>query len=209
MAGVEGNGQRDLVEVLAGVRPPESGSVEVWGEPQTPGRLAPHTAIVPEDRHHQGLVLELSSEENLVLPVLHDYSTYGGLDRSAMRQHADSTIEEYAIVTASAAAPVRTMSGGNQQKLVLARALGDSPRVLVASQATRGLDPGATAEVLRRLRLAAANGAAVLFIGSDLDEVVEVADRAFVMYAGEVVGESTTPRADQDRLAALMVGAFA
>jgi len=207
LAGVEGNGQRDLVEVLAGVRVPDSGSVTVCGRPQTPGRLAPYTAIVPEDRHHEGLVLDLSSEENLVLPVLARYSSYGWLDRAAMRAHADEAIEDYAIVTASAAAPVRTMSGGNQQKLVLARALADSPRVLVASQATRGLDPGAAAEVLRRLRLAAAEGAAVLFIGSDLDEVVDVSDRAFVMYGGEVVGESTTPREDQDRLAARMVGA--
>jgi len=207
VAGVEGNGQRDLVEVLAGVRVPDSGKVTVCGQAQTLGRLAPSTAIVPEDRHHEGLVLDLSSEDNLVLPVLDRFSAYGWLDRSAIRANADRTIEDYAIVTASAAAPVRTMSGGNQQKLVLARALADSPRVLVASQATLGLDPGATAEVLRRLRLAAAEGAAVLFIGSDLDEIVDVSDRAFVMYGGEVVGESANPRDDQDRLAARMVGA--
>ncbi|MBB3043114.1 ABC transporter ATP-binding protein [Nocardioides soli] len=205
--GVEGNGQHELVEVLAGIRIADGGHVVACGEPQTRGRLAPHTAVVPEDRHREALVLDLSSEENLVLPMLDRYSSVGLLSRSRMRADTRAVIEDYAVVTASATAPTRSMSGGNQQKLVLARALAQSPKVLVVSQATRGLDPGATAEVLRRLRDAANAGTAVVFIGSDLDEVVEIADRAVVMYGGRIVGESADPDASRDVLAGLMVGA--
>ncbi|WP_148573569.1 ABC transporter ATP-binding protein [Nocardioides caldifontis] len=206
IVGVEGNGQHELVEVLAGIRVPAAGSVRACGQPQRPGTLAPCTAIVPEDRHREALVLDLSIEDNLVLPVLGRYTRGGLLKKRAVRQHAQRTISEFAVVAGSSAAPTRSLSGGNQQKLVLARALDQSPRVLVASQATRGLDPGATAELLDRLRQVAAQGTCVVYLGSDLDEVVEVSDRVAVMYGGAVVGQSTDPDAERDTLAALMVG---
>lgn len=206
IVGVEGNGQHELVEVLAGIRTPDRGTVRSCGVEQVPGVLAPFTAVVPEDRHREALVLELSSEENLVLPVLGAYSRAGVLNRHAIRANAKRVIEDFAVVTAGPAAPTRSMSGGNQQKLVLARALAHQPRVLVASQATRGLDPGAAAEVLHRLRQAAVGGTSVVFLGSDLDEVVDVSDRVAVIYGGRVVGEAEDPRADRDRLAELMVG---
>lgn len=206
IAGVEGNGQHELVEVLAGIRAAERGSVRSCGVVQTPGTLAPYTAVVPEDRHREALVLDLSIEENLVIPMLSRYSAAGLLKRRMVRDNAERTIADFGVVAASPSAPTRSLSGGNQQKLVLARALAQAPRVLVASQATRGLDPGATAELLDRLREAAAGGACVVFIGSDLDEVVDVANRVVVMYGGRVVGESADPKADRELLAAFMVG---
>ena len=205
IAGVEGNGQHDLVEVLGGVRIPEDGAVVACGTAQAFGKITPQTAVVPEDRHHEGLVLDLSSEHNLVLGDLEHYSTWGFLSQQLIRERATQVIEDYGIVTSAPSAPVRSMSGGNQQKVVLARALAESPRIIVASQATRGLDPGAAGEILDRLRAAAEEGAAVVFISSDLDEVVGVADRALVMYDGKVVGESQRPAAEMSRLAELMI----
>lgn len=206
VVGVEGNGQHDLVEVLAGVRSLDAGAVLVDGAPVEGGVMASQIAVVPEDRHREGLVLDLSIEENLALPRLSHYTRAAMLQRSELRRDAQALIADFGVVTASSRAPVRAMSGGNQQKVVLGRALANSPRALVVSQATRGLDPGAAQDVLARIRLAAREGAAIIFIGSDIDEVVSVADRAVVMYDGRAIGETSNPRQDQSDLALCMVG---
>jgi ABC-type uncharacterized transport system ATPase subunit len=190
IAGVEGNGQGELVRVLAGMAATGGGRIAVDGETVTGRPPRDRIAVVPEDRHHDGLVLELTVEENLVLDHLGDYTRFGLLQTGAMRKHATTAVGEYGIVTSSTSAPVRSMSGGNQQKVVLARALSGRPRVLVVSQATRGLDPGAAGAVLDRIRAARDRGTAVLFIGSDLDEVFSVSDRVAVLYGGRIVGET-------------------
>ena len=204
--GVDGNGQHELAEVLAGVRRPVDGAVIAFGEKQTPLRPAPHTIVIPEDRHREALVLDLSNEENYILPILRHYTKRGFVRRREARRDACAAITDFRIATSSSAARSRSMSGGNQQKLVLARAIAQRPRLIVASNATRGLDPGAAGEVLRRLRDAASQGASVLFIGSDLDEVIEVSDRVLALYDGSIVAESAAPEDDRDRLAAGMVG---
>jgi len=206
VAGVEGNGQGDLVAILAGVAAPSAGAIRLAGEPVRGRARRDQLTVVPEDRHHEGLVLELSVAENLVLDHLGDFTRGGLLRRRALAEHARRQIEEFAIVTPGPAAPLRSMSGGNQQKVVLARALGSRPAVLVASQATRGLDPGAAGAVLDKIREARDHGTGVLYIGSDLDEVLDVADRVVVLYGGRVVGESVEPKADRARIAAWMVG---
>jgi simple sugar transport system ATP-binding protein len=206
IAGVEGNGQGDLVSILAGVSSATAGKVLLSGEPLTGRARRDQLTVVPEDRHHEGLVLELTVAENLALDHLADFTRGGLLRRSALAANARQGIDEYSIVTAGPSAAVRSMSGGNQQKVVLARALAARPAVLVASQATRGLDPGAAGAVLEKIREARDLGTGVLYIGSDLDELLEVADRVVVLYGGRVLGESMTPATDRARIAAWMVG---
>jgi len=206
VAGVEGNGQGELLSVLAGVVRATAGIVMIDGERLDRRPRRDQLTAVPEDRHHEGLVLDLSVAENLVLDNLGAYSRAGFLRHRAMAANAVAQIAEYSIVTAGASAALRSMSGGNQQKVVLARALSGKPQVLVVSQATRGLDPGAAGAVLDKIRQARDAGTAVLFIGSDLDEVLEVSDRVAVLYAGRVIGSSDRPQADRGRIAAWMVG---
>ncbi|MCS5722365.1 ABC transporter ATP-binding protein [Herbiconiux sp. CPCC 203407] len=190
IAGVEGNGQGELVRVLAGMAASPGGRITVDGEQLTGRPPRDRIAVVPEDRHHDGLVLDLTVEENLVLDHLGDYTRLGLLQAGAMKKDATAAVDEYGIVTASTSSPVRSMSGGNQQKIVLARALSGRPRVLVVAQATRGLDPGAAGAVLDRIRAARDRGTAVVFIGSDLDEVLSVSDRVAVLFGGRIVGEA-------------------
>jgi simple sugar transport system ATP-binding protein len=205
IAGVEGNGQGELVRVLAGMSAAPGGRIAVDGETVAGRPPRDRIAVVPEDRHHDGLVLDLTVEENLVLDHLGDYTRLGLLQTGAMRKDARAAVDEYAIVTSATSAPVRSMSGGNQQKVVLARALSGRPRVLVVSQATRGLDPGAAAAVLDRIRSARDRGTAVVFIGSDLDEVFSVSDRVAVLYGGRIVGESPAG-SGREAVTAWMVG---
>ncbi|MFT4305402.1 MAG: ABC transporter ATP-binding protein [Microbacterium sp.] len=206
VAGVEGNGQGDLVAILAGVSAPTAGDIRLAGVPLRGRPRRDQLTVVPEDRHREGLVLEMTVAENLALDRLDEFTHGGLLRRRALAEHARRRIREYAIVASGPAAVLRSMSGGNQQKVVLARALGDRPTVLVASQATRGLDPGAAGAVLEKIREARDLGTGVLFIGADLDEVIELADRVVVLYGGRVTGESVRPRTDRARIAGWMVG---
>ncbi len=182
LAGVEGNGQQPLEEILAGVRAPTRGSVEL---------LRPPLALVSADRQRTGLALELSAEENLVLaeaarggspPVFRG----GWLSPRALRAEARAAFERFAVVGAPGH-PARAFSGGNQQKLCVARALRARPGVLVAVNPTRGLDVGATAAVRDELRAQARAGAAVLLVSTDLDEVLELGQRVGVLFRGALL----------------------
>ncbi|OAA25381.1 nucleoside ABC transporter ATP-binding protein [Frankia sp. EI5c] len=210
LAGVEGNGQHELVEVLAGIRRAAGGEVTVEGRPvdvtSRGGRRDSAVGVVPEDRHREGLVLDLTIAENLVLDRLAPVSKAGFLRRRLIHAHGTSAVEAHGVRAPSARVPVRQLSGGNQQKVVLARVLGAGPRVLVVSQATRGLDAGAAAAVLDRIRRARDDGAAVLFVSSDLDEVRAVGDRIAVMFDGKVVGDLDRAEASVERIGALMLG---
>jgi simple sugar transport system ATP-binding protein len=182
LAGVEGNGQQPLEEILAGVRTPTQGSVEL---------LRPPLALVSADRQRTGLALELSAEENLVLaeaarggapPVFRSGWMFPGV----LRAEARAAFERFAVV-GSPGSPARAFSGGNQQKLCVARALRARPRVLVAVNPTRGLDVGATAAVREELRAQARTGAAVLLVSTDLDEVLELGQRVAVLFRGALL----------------------
>jgi ABC-type uncharacterized transport system ATPase subunit len=210
VAGVSGNGQTELVDVLAGMRRPHAGSVTVGEIDLT--RASPSEVVaagvgrIPEDRH-ASLVPELSVALNLVLERIDDFRVRGRLDDRRIRSHAEELIERYAI-RASPDDRVVTLSGGNVQKVLLARVLSRDPRVVVVSQPTRGLDIGATEYVRSELLARRASGAALLLVSEDLDELLALADRLIVLYEGRIVGEMGTAEADPDRLGLLMAGRF-
>ncbi len=195
LAGVQGNGQTELTEALVGLRPVESGTVRLLGSDITGARvddvLDRGVGYVPEDRLHDGLVGSFTVAENLVLD-LYDRAPYGtkvALDLDAIEANARSRVEEYDVRTQSIHHPASTLSGGNQQKVVLARELSRPLRLLVVSQPTRGVDVGSMEFVHRRLVAERDNGAAVVLVSTELDEVLGLADRIAVMYRGRIIGE--------------------
>ena len=197
IAGVEGNGQSELTAVLSGALSPDSGTVTVDGVDLTTATPARRTtagvAVIPEDRHAEGMIAALSIAENIAMPRLKKYRRWGLLDRARMRADADAAIAGYAIRAPGPDAPIGSLSGGNQQKVVLARELStEDLRVVVAAQPTRGLDAGAVAFVLDRLRAAADDGAAVLVTSSEIDELIAVCDRIVVAYRGRLLGSVDT-----------------
>jgi general nucleoside transport system ATP-binding protein len=215
VAGVAGNGQRELAEVIAGTRPRTSGTVSVAGRELPSGDsrapIAAGLGHVPEDRMHTGLAPSLSIAENLVLrsyrrPPMERASF---LRRSRIRDHAEQVIAQSDIRAPGPNTPARLLSGGNAQKVILARELAGSPTALVVAAPTRGLDVGATESVRGLLATVAREGAGVLLISEDLDELLMLADRIAVMYAGRVVGELDAKATDKGELGLLMAGAAA
>ena len=210
LAGVEGNGQRPLADVLSSLIPLESGTVLVWGVEvgtHRPGAL--HEAgvgVIPEDRHDSGCVLGLSVAENLVFGDLATVSSKGILDRKAITARAVELMRAFEIQAPSPESPMRSLSGGNQQRVVLARELSANPRVLVAAQPTRGLDVGAIEYMSERLLAAAADGVGILLISTELEEVLTLSDRICVIHKGRVVGEMAQHDVDIERLGLLMGG---
>jgi ABC-type uncharacterized transport system ATPase subunit len=215
VAGVAGNGQRELAEVIAGTRPRTSGSVAVAGTALASGDsrapVAAGLGHVPEDRMHTGLAPSLSIAENLVLRTYRraPIARPPFLRRRRIREHAESVIERSDIRAPGPATPARMLSGGNAQKVILAREFAGSPRALVVAAPTRGLDVGATESVRGLLVDAARDGAGVLLISEDLDELLMLADRIVVMYAGRLVGEVDADATDKGELGLLMAGAVA
>jgi simple sugar transport system ATP-binding protein len=209
VAGVSGNGQTELAHVLAGTLKPMSGRVLVGDRDLTfasPAQVAAAgVGRIPEDRH-EGVVGELSVAENLALECMDDFVRGGMLDHRRMRKHAQQLIAEYQI-KAAPTDRMRTLSGGNMQKVILARALARNPRVVIASQPTRGLDVGATEYVRSRLLEQRARGAAVLLLSEDLDEIMALSDRIAVIYEGRIVGLLSAEEAEQETLGLLMSGA--
>jgi simple sugar transport system ATP-binding protein len=211
VAGVSGNGQTELVEVLAGMRTPTAGRITV-GERDITGAgplevMAAGVGRIPEDRR-ASLVLDLPVALNLILERIDHFRTARGLDRARIEAHARSLIERYAI-KAGPWDPVRTLSGGNIQKVLLARVLEHDPRLVVVAQPTRGLDVGATEYVRRTLLERARSGAAILLVSEDLDELMALSDRLVVFYEGRVAGTMPIAEADPERLGLLMAGRVA
>jgi simple sugar transport system ATP-binding protein len=190
IAGVSGNGQRGLAGLLSGLVPLESGRARILGAATGDPRTMIDRGVgrIAEDRHQDGIVADLSVAENLILERTRsaDIQSHGRLRHGAIRHQAETAIRAFAVQCPGPEAPIRLLSGGNIQKLLLARALHGAPRLIVASQPTRGLDIGATEEVRRRLRRAAAEGAGVLLISEDLDELMAVAHRIAVLHAGRL-----------------------
>ncbi len=196
LAGVEGNGQTELIEALTGLRPVASGTVAVAGK-EAPRHATAREMLdagighIPEDRQRRGLVLEFTLAENV---ALHDYdkapdSRYGWLFPRRLIERAGRLIREFDVRGGGPLALARTLSGGNQQKLVVAREVARDPKVLIAAQPTRGLDVGAIEYVHRRLVTERDEGRAILLVSLELDEVLSLADRILVMYEGRFVGE--------------------
>lgn len=202
IAGVSGNGQAALAGVISGLRRPSAGQVVVDGSPiLRPDPLAMIRAGVgriPEDRHHDGIVGAMSVAENMVIERLDapEVQTRGLLDRPAIARHAETLSRDYDVRGPGIDAPARLLSGGNIQKLILARVFDRGPRLILANQPTRGLDMGAAAEVGRRLLKARARGAGILLISEDLDEILGLADRIMVIHDGQLVEVATRDRED-------------
>lgn len=222
VAGVEGNGQAALGDLLSSLLRLESGTVQVSDAMPLPGRpgamAAAGVAVVPADRHESGCVLDMTVAENLTLVspprartgrALLDRAGRALLDRAGRRAHAERLIEQFGIQTPGPDAPMWSLSGGNQQRVVLARELSGDPAVLVAAQPTRGLDVGAIEYVSECLREVAAGGVGVLLISTELEEVLDLADRIVVIFRGRIVGEMDRAGLDVERLGLLMSGAQA
>ena len=215
VAGVAGNGQRQLAEAISGARPRMSGDVLVKkrrlrsGDPEH--AVVNGVAHIPEDRMDTGVSPSLSIAENLVLkshrrpPI----STHGVLRHDRIMRNARELITQFAIAAPGPDTPARLLSGGNVQKVVLARELSSSPEVIVAANPTRGLDVGATEAVRGLLLEAAGRGVGILLISEDLDEILLLADRIAVIYEGRIVGVVPGSTADVQQLGLMMAGASA
>lgn len=210
LAGVEGNGQAALGDVCSSLLHTAAGSIEVNGRRARCGRhgamAAAGIGVIPEDRHRSGCVLDMTVAENLVLDHPTLVARGGLLDRRKLRQHAQRLIDEFEISCPGPDAPMWQLSGGNQQRVVMARELSRRPAVLVAAQPTRGLDVGAVEYMVARLRAAAEEGAAVLLISTELEEILDLAARVAVIHRGRVLGEMPRADVDLERLGLLMGG---
>ena len=212
VAGVEGNGQSELVEALTGLRAVAEGRVSLQDADLTgssPRQLAEHgVSHIPEDRHRYGLVLAHALADNLVLTRFDRPPFARHLRRmfDAVRAFATRLVKEYDVRAPSVRVQTATLSGGNQQKAVVARELSAARRLLVAAQPTRGVDVGATELIHHRIVAARDAGAAILLVSSELDELLAVADRLVVMYRGRIVAEMDATAADRHTLGLLIAG---
>ena len=213
VAGVEGNGQAALTDLLSSLLSAEAGTVEVDGatvESGRPGAMSrAGVAVIPEDRHASGCVLDMTVAENLFLVDIEKISNRGIYDPAVMRRDAARLIGDFDIQTAGPDAPFWSLSGGNQQRVVLARELSYSPKVLVAAQPTRGLDVGAIEWMTGRLREVADSGVGVLLISSELEEILQLSDRVAVLFRGRIIGEMGRADVDLEELGLLLGGAGA
>jgi general nucleoside transport system ATP-binding protein len=213
VAGVQGNGQTELVEAICGMRRPEAGTVSLDGDDVTgegPDHLfAAGLAHVPEDRQRDGLIASFSVSSNMVLNQVRKAPFARGLrlDRRAVRRHAVRLVEEFDVRTPSVEAAASTLSGGNQQKVIIAREFFHADKLLVLSQPTRGLDVGSIQYIHRQVVRLRDAGIAVLLISSELDEVLALADRIAVIYRGRIVGVVDRADANRERIGLLMAGA--
>jgi ribose transport system ATP-binding protein len=207
IGGLLGSGRSTLLKVLFGVRPLESGEIRVDGEPRRidspPAAMAAGFAYVPEDRQADAAFPELSVGENLSLTVIPDYWHRGMLNRRRERRDALGLFDSFLITAESDDAALRSLSGGNQQKVVLARWLRREPRLLLLDEPTQGVDVGARAEIYELIHRAVAGGAAALIASSDFEELARICDRVIVLRKGEAVTELRDGDLDADRIARL------
>jgi general nucleoside transport system ATP-binding protein len=213
VAGVQGNGQTELCEALMGLRPPSAGTVRLSGRDITTAtprqRIRDGIGYVPEDRQADGMIADFSVADNMVLDVYDrpPYARHGiALDLAAARANATERVAQFDVRTTSVDTPAGTLSGGNQQKVILARELGRELHMLLASQPTRGLDVGSIEFVHKRIISERDKGLAVVIISAELDEIYALADRIAVMYEGRITG-IRPPSVPVEELGMLMAGA--
>jgi len=212
IAGVAGNGQRELAEVICGLRATAGGRIDISSQTVTNAppiiMIEAGIAYVPEDRSATGSAPNLSIAENLALKNYRKTIMGGGpfLSRRAMRDQAQRLIQQFNIATPSPDTPARLLSGGNLQKVILAREIAQQPQVTIAAYPTRGLDVGATENVRHILVEERNHGAAILLISEDLDEIFAISDRIAVLFEGRIVGEVPTEHATLDAIGLMMAG---
>ncbi len=213
IAGVQGNGQTELVEVVTGLRKAQSGRLTIDGADVTnasPRQVTDgaHSCHVPEDRHAYGMVGTYSVAQNLVLntyfkpPFAHGIT----VDETAIREHAQQLVDEFDVRTPSVAVLAANLSGGNQQKMVVAREFSREVKLLVAAQPTRGIDVGSIEFIHQQIVAKRDQGVAVLLVSADLDEIMALSDRIAVIYRGEIVDIIAQQQATREGLGLLMAG---
>jgi simple sugar transport system ATP-binding protein len=214
VAGVEGNGQTELIEAVAGLRRARSGSILLDHLDITDATVRARgdagLSHIPEDRHARGLVLDYTIAENLILGQQHRFARGGflnTLDGERIAENAERQIAAFDIRPNDAALPARALSGGNQQKIVIAREMGRNFRVLLAAQPTRGVDVGAIEFIHAQLRAARGAGKAILLVSADLAEILALSDRVAVMYGGRFVVVLPRAHASEEVLGPYMTGA--
>lgn len=212
LAGVDGNGQSELIESITGLRKASSGQVFLQGKPITnqPPRFLFEMGLgfIPEDRNRQGLVRDMPITENLVLQRFYrpPFARFGFLNYRAIREYAAELIKKYDIRTPSPMVPARNLSGGNQQKVVLAREMDRQPSLLIAMHPTRGLDVGAAEYVHKRIVEERDRGCAILLVSTELEEILALSDRIAVLYEGQIMGLLDRNQASIEDLGLMMAG---
>ncbi|ODP28853.1 Putrescine transport ATP-binding protein [Paenibacillus nuruki] len=215
IAGVDGNGQSELIEALTGLRHVDGGTVKLLGQDITnmsPRKITESgVSHIPEDRHKHGLVLDFSVSENMVLETYYKppFNKGGFLNFDAIDKHATRLVERFDVRTPSIATHARSLSGGNQQKAIIAREIDKNPTLMIAAQPTRGLDVGAIEFVQQQLIAQRDQGKAVLLISFELDEIINVSDRIAVIYEGQIVGEVLPEKTNDQELGLMMAGSTA
>ena len=215
LAGIDGNGQTEFVYGLTGLEPIKEGTVTLCGKDITKAPIRKRNLAglshIPEDRHKHGLVLDYSLENNMILERYFEpqfTNKFGFLKKKNIRAYSDRLIEQYDVRSGQGSATVaRSMSGGNQQKAIVAREIDRKPELLVAVQPTRGLDVGAIEYIHKQLVSCRDEGKGVLLVSLELDEVLSVPDRILVMYEGEIVGELDPKTTSAQELGLYMAGA--
>lgn len=212
VAGIEGNGQTELIEALSGLRQSKSGDIKLENHSiinnSIRERFNKGLAHIPEDRQKHGLVLDFTVAENVVLQNFFKKPFSKGIfvNYDAINEYAERLVDMYDIRTPSVKTRARSLSGGNQQKVILAREFERKPKLILAAQPTRGLDVGAIEFIHKRLIEQRDAGNAVLLISLELDEILSLSDRILVIYEGEIVGELTVEEATENKLGILMAG---
>jgi simple sugar transport system ATP-binding protein len=213
IAGVEGNGQTQLVEAITGMRKIESGSIKFKNQEisdkNVRGRNELGVGYIPEDRHRHGLVLDYTLEDNLILKDYYKrpFSGKGILNRDAIKKYTDELIEQFDVRSGQGRlTQTRSMSGGNQQKAIIAREVSRSPELLVVVQPTRGLDVGAIEYIHSRIIDERRKGRTILLFSLELDEILNLSDRIAVMYEGEIVGIVNSDKTNENQLGLMMAG---
>jgi simple sugar transport system ATP-binding protein len=211
IAGVEGNGQTELLEALAGLRAVRGGSIHVDHHDVTHRSVKERSdaglSHIPEDRHARGLILDYSVAENLILGQQHRFTRGVQLDGDRILENARRQIEAFDVRPTDPGLPARALSGGNQQKIVIAREMGRAFQVLLAAQPTRGVDVGAIEFIHAQLRAARNAGKAILLVSADLSEILALSDRVAVMYGGKLVAVLARAEASAEVLGPYMTGA--
>jgi general nucleoside transport system ATP-binding protein len=212
IAGVEGNGQTELIEILAGLRNATAGATLLEGKPidnlDPRERKRRGIAHIPEDRHRRGLLLAFDLAENSILGVHRNPPISGPalLNEGVIKQRAARLVSEYDVRPPNIALPARALSGGNQQKLIVAREFDLNPKLILVSQPTRGVDIGATEFIHRTLIELRDQGAAILLVSAELDEVLSLSDRVVVIYEGRLVGEVDPRAVSEEEIGLMMTG---
>ena len=210
MAGLVGAGRTELAQTLFGIEPTLAGQIEVAGRPVTINNprdaIAAGIAYVPEDRKQHGIIVEMAIRDNVVMAGLDRYQNYGFVQQGRHEEIAEQAKTKLNVKTPSVSKEVGLLSGGNQQKVVLAKWISLEPKIFLLDEPTRGIDVGSKSEIYEVIEQMANDGAAILFISSEMEEVLRVADRILVMHEGALAGELTGADMNEERIMQLATG---